>query len=188
MPPFAGSIPAAPAIFVDNGKSLFYFVFLCDSGSRGTPSWYPVLASSNNLNRMGQEWKPLLSRVRVLHRVMQSTLALRLREPTRLRVMLSRVRAGAAQESLKMGIPIIAMFWLTCTDGSAAALLEILLKKSPRVRTSLSFGNDDLKKTPCPTLWCAGRSICILKLPAISAAGVFIRVLDSAGSPLLWSN
>jgi hypothetical protein len=33
---------------------LFYFMFLCESGSCGTPLRHPILASSNNLNRIEQ--------------------------------------------------------------------------------------------------------------------------------------
>jgi len=43
---------------------LFYFMFLCESESRGTLSWYRVVASSNNLNRTEQDCKPRLSRCR----------------------------------------------------------------------------------------------------------------------------
>jgi hypothetical protein len=74
MPPFAGSIPAAPAIFFNNRKSLFYFMFLCESESRGTLPWYPVVASSNNLNPTGQDCKRWLLPMRFFHRVMHSIL------------------------------------------------------------------------------------------------------------------
>ena len=74
MPPFAGSIPAAPAIFSNNRKSLFYLLFLIESGDRATPSWYPVVTSSNNLNPTGQDCKRWLLPMRFFHRVMHSIL------------------------------------------------------------------------------------------------------------------